>query len=184
MNTDEKIVVQVAAKIASELIPLTGKTQVEDILVTFDELFQGVLGRINGIIHADKPAEQTGTGRKVPIAKSQAEIMTALVDAQKITTEPTSGSAVQTNMFVNNAKKNAAKNVTIRGDAHGELPAWLLRNATKAGVTEVYDNRDKATDENRRPHFVSTDGSKKGFWPPKLDNNSIAAPSTGTPLVF
>ena len=184
MNTDEKIVIQVAAKIAAELIPLTGKTEAEDILVTFDELFQGVLSRINGIINADRPTEEAGIGRKVPLIKSQAEIQSALIESASVSVAPTSGSAVSTNMFVNNSKKNTASSVTIKGDAHGELPAWLLRNATKAGVTEVFDNRDKATDENRRPHFVSTDGSKKGFWPPKLDNNSIAAPSTGTALVF
>jgi len=183
MNTDEKIVVQVAAKIASELVPLTGKTEIEDILVTFDELFQGVLSRMNGIINADRPTEEAGTGRKVPLIKSQAEIQSALIESASVSVAPTSGSAVTTNMFVNNSKKNTASSVSIRGDAHGELPAWLLRNASKANVTEVFDNRDKATDENRRPHFVSTDGSKKGFWPPKLDDK-LAAPSTGTPLVF
>lgn len=182
MNTDEKIVVQVAAKIASELVPLTGKTEAEDILATFDELFQGVLSRMNGIINADRPTVPN-TGRTVPLIKSQAEIQSALIESASVSVAPTSGSAVTTNMFVNNSKKNTANSVSIKGDAHGELPAWLLRNASKANVTEVFDNRDKATDENRRPHFVSTDSSKKGFWPPKLDDK-FAAPSTGTPLVF
>jgi hypothetical protein len=31
----------------------------------------------------------------------------------------------------------------------------------------VFDNRDGATPENRRPHFVSADGNKTPFWPPK-----------------
>jgi hypothetical protein len=53
------------------------------------------------------------------------------------------------------------------------LPQWLIDECTKNGVTKVFDNRDTANAENRRPLFKAADGktNAKGqplaFWAPK-----------------
>jgi len=62
-----------------------------------------------------------------------------------------------------------AGSLRIAGTQHGDLPAWLLKGTAKDGVTEVWDNRDKAVGTNR-PWFkqagVPSDQAK-GYWPPK-----------------
>lgn len=62
--------------------------------------------------------------------------------------------------------------VRVKGAQHGDLPTWLIEQAAAAGVTEVWDNRDKASspDFGKKPLFKATTtaaGEKypKGFWP-------------------
>lgn len=65
--------------------------------------------------------------------------------------------------------------VTVKGDQHGPLPDWAIQAALAAGVTELFDNRDRAQNNPRYPWFKSTvklpDGKGgldyKPFWPPK-----------------
>lgn len=58
--------------------------------------------------------------------------------------------------------------LTVKGTQHGPIPDWLWAEAAEKGVTEVYDNRDKATG-TRRPWFRSTTGGENApaFWPPR-----------------
>jgi len=63
--------------------------------------------------------------------------------------------------------------VEVAGKQNGDVPPWLHRAAAKAGVTKVWDNRDTATAENRRPWFVSADQNKTGFWPPKRPSENL-----------
>lgn len=58
----------------------------------------------------------------------------------------------------------------------GDLPAWLIAECEKLGITAVWDNRGKA-EGTRQPHFKEAvargatgkgkDGDPKAFWPPK-----------------
>lgn len=60
-------------------------------------------------------------------------------------------------------------NLTVKGTQHGALPDWLFEQAAAKGVTEVYDNRDRAQG-TKRPHFRSTTGGDDApaFWPPRV----------------
>lgn len=60
----------------------------------------------------------------------------------------------------------SGEGVRIKGTQHGELPAWLQASASEQGIVEVYDNRDTATPQNKRPWFKCT-SSGVGLWPPK-----------------
>lgn len=62
--------------------------------------------------------------------------------------------------------------VQVRGDQHGELPQWLIEAAAEQGIVEVYDNRDIATKENKRPWFKCT-SSKVGLWPPRGSESPV-----------
>jgi hypothetical protein len=48
----------------------------------------------------------------------------------------------------------------------GSFPAWFVKAAAEAGVSRVYDNRDKLGENPKLPHFKCAD-TKKPFWPPK-----------------
>ena len=63
------------------------------------------------------------------------------------------------------ATEVASGDVTVKGNQHGELPSWLYVEAEKAGVSMVWDNRDKVAG-TKRPWFKDVNGDK-AFWPPK-----------------
>jgi hypothetical protein len=56
--------------------------------------------------------------------------------------------------------------VSVKGQQHGPIPAWLHEEARAAGISEVWDNRDRLQENNKRPWFRATSGDK-AFWPPR-----------------
>jgi hypothetical protein len=148
ISKDQSIVTQVAAKIASEL---TGNTQTDGNLESIQECF---------LSHFDF-------------------VRTAILDAHEYETPatpapwPTQANEINTVKEFSASYESAGGSLRVKGLQHGPLPAWLVDACSKAGVTEVWDNRDTATAENRRPLFKAADGKKnaKGqemaFWPPK-----------------
>jgi hypothetical protein len=63
------------------------------------------------------------------------------------------------------AVRNVDDPVTVKGTQHGDLPEWLLNEAFKEGITQVWDNRDKVAG-TKRPWFKDVNGDK-AFWPPR-----------------
>jgi hypothetical protein len=152
ISKDESIITQVVAKIASELTGVTqtdgSQEQVQAVYLShFDFVREVVFGA-----HNITPAQQvTITNATSSNGVTEAELV------QMFNATP-----VATN-----------SGIVIKGTQHGPIPSWLVEQASKAGVTAVYDNRDTATAENRRPMFKAADGTTnaKGqpvaFWPPK-----------------
>jgi hypothetical protein len=66
-----------------------------------------------------------------------------------------------------------ANGISIKGNQFGEIPDWLVLEASQAGVTQVWDNRDKVAG-TRRPWFKDVNGDK-AFWPPKGTPDPIVA---------
>lgn len=56
--------------------------------------------------------------------------------------------------------------VTVQGEQHGELPAWLVAACKRDGVTRVFDNRNQLADNPKRPWFKAV-GVDKAYWEPK-----------------
>lgn len=175
ISKDQQIITQTIAKIASELTCKTNATDVEDILDNFNKIFNALLEDINKVIGEDSSPV---VGRQIPVLKQEdmaaklnevkQEIAVGASDAQVASARPVRGS-----------RKRSEGTVTVKGTSNGPLPQWLIRAATKAGISEVYDNRDTATSENKRPHFVSTGSDRKAFWPPKdivVEDGSLEMP--------
>lgn len=59
--------------------------------------------------------------------------------------------------------------LTIKGQQHGPIPPWMFEAAAAAGVTEVYDNRDRAATNPKYPQFKATSGGPNAtpFWAPR-----------------
>lgn len=147
ISKDESIVTQVAAKIASELTSATITDGSEaTIQATYLSHFDFVRELLVGT---------HGFTGNAGVASSTAQ---SNID-----------NAVAT---FNAGYESAGSGLQVKGIQHGPLPEWLVKACAKAGVTAVYDNRDTATPENRRPLFKSADGSTndKGqpipFWAP------------------
>lgn len=142
ISKDESIVTQVAAKIASEL---TGITQTGGTAAEIQACY---------LEHFDFVRE-------------------ALVGAHGFAGNSNANANIQHAVSEFNASyENAGGGLVVKGIQHGPLPAWLVDACAKAGVSAVFDNRDTATAENRRPLFKAADGKTNGkgqplaFWPP------------------
>ena len=66
-----------------------------------------------------------------------------------------------------------ANGVSVKGNQYGDLPDWLVLEAFQAGVTQVWDNRDKVAG-TKRPWFKDVKGDK-AFWPPRGTPDPIIA---------
>jgi hypothetical protein len=66
-----------------------------------------------------------------------------------------------------------AKGISVKGNQFGPLPDWLILEAAQAGVTQLWDNRDKVAG-TKRPWFKDVNGDK-AFWPPRGTPDPIIA---------
>ena len=66
-----------------------------------------------------------------------------------------------------------ANGISVKGNQFGPLPDWLVLEAAQAGVSQVWDNRDKVVG-TRRPWFKDVNGDK-AFWPPKGTPDPVVA---------
>ncbi len=67
----------------------------------------------------------------------------------------------------------SANGVSVKGNQFGPIPDWLVFEAAQAGVTLVWDNRDKVAG-TKRPWFKDVNGDK-AFWPPRGTPDPIVA---------
>lgn len=142
MSKDESIVSQVAAKIAADLIP--SSNDLNDSLSDWATAY-----------HFIKDALFTDMGFGTSVAAAPTAPASYTVD-QAVTSLEQSMGAV------------AVATVRVKGDQHGPLPDWLFVEASRAGVTEVYDNRNSLAENPKRPWFRGTGGKDApAFWPPK-----------------
>lgn len=144
ISKDESIVTQVAAKIASEL---TANTQTDGSEAVIQSTYLSHFDFVRELLVGTHGFSGGGS------APAQQNI----------------DNAVQT---FNASYESAGNGLVVKGVQHGPLPAWLVDACSKAGVTAVFDNRDTATPENRRPLFKAADGKTNGkgqpmaFWAP------------------
>ena len=69
-------------------------------------------------------------------------------------------------MRITQASSAKGDGVTIKGNQFGDLPDWLVLEASQAGVTQVWDNRNGLAANPKRPWFKDANGDK-AFWAPK-----------------
>jgi len=154
MSINEEIVVT-CARIAGDIIKGMPHEHVDSAITAYSKMYHvvlhSVMDDIDEYVESKRPmAKHSQGGRQVPI-RSEEEIRSGIA-------EITRG---------NGARHQITDNAYIKGKLHGEMPDWLGKAMIQAGVTEVFDNRGTANSENRRPHFVSTDGNNTPFWPPR-----------------
>jgi type IV secretory pathway protease TraF len=66
-----------------------------------------------------------------------------------------------------------ANGISVKGNQFGPLPDWLVLEAAQAGVSQVWDNRDKVAG-TKRPWFKDVNGDK-AFWPPRGTPDPVVA---------
>jgi hypothetical protein len=158
---NEDILIEIA-KIAATLVTATPHTSIDSVLVSYAKAHHVVEQNLKTLIEEHGQSYvKAQSGRDIRIVRSQDEIHQELVSARNMSTGDKSI-----------ANKTEVGTVTISGALYGPIPSWLEGLAKKAGVSEVFDNRGSLEENPKRPHFVSTDGSKTPFWPPKEYNQS------------
>jgi hypothetical protein len=66
-----------------------------------------------------------------------------------------------------------ANGISVKGNQFGPIPDWLVLEAAQAGVTQVWDNRDKVAG-TKRPWFKDVNGDK-AFLPPRGTPDPVVA---------
>lgn len=156
LSKDQSIVAQVAAKIACDIVTKTGAASVDEAVADWASATQtiySVLAEMHGWQQIDAP---------IPVDRAIANVQQAFPQAQVIT--ETQAAQPQAALVVQQQPQQGG--VRVAGKQHGPLPEWLITEAAMAGVTEVWDNRDKLAENSKRPHFKAVNGDK-AFWPPR-----------------
>lgn len=144
ISKDQSIITQVAAKIAADLTPKTDDVNrnIADFLIAFDATTEALLG-----------AHGMTAGAAMPTEAQEEQFVQAVQNvfpnSQVVTAAPSNGFSVR-----------------IKGKQHGPIPEWLASECAKKGVSEVWDNRDKLSENPKRPWFKSTT-SEDAFWAPR-----------------
>ncbi len=173
-NTQRAIIAQTSAKIASDLMVHVKPRDMDDLLDKFSDLFKNVFHEINTVVYADEP-KSIKSGRTVPVLK-QEDMQMKLEEYTAKAGSAVTGDSISSDdigltnpMPVKKMKRNWDDDdagVTVKG-SNAPAPAWLVRAASKKGVTEVFDNRPNKGENPKRPDFVSTGPDKTGFWAPQ-----------------
>lgn len=139
-NKDQSIITQVAAKIASELTPKTDDVMnnVANWVLAFDACTDALLAKTMPTATVPTPAAHVDE-----VAQATERIMQA---------------------FPNTTVQSFS--VRVKGTQHGPLPEWLAPACAAKGVTEVWDNRDKLSQNPKRPWFKAVNGDE-AFWAPR-----------------
>lgn len=145
VSKDQSIIMQVCAKIASELTPKGDDVNAN--IVAFTEAYEMVCDIIltsQGIASSNAEATHTESPQQEEQAFTQ-----AFPSATPAPTPTATGFQVR-----------------IKGKQHGPIPAWLNDACAVKGVSEVWDNRDTLGANPKRPWFKSTTGND-AFWAPR-----------------
>lgn len=150
VSKDQSIIMQVAAKIASELTPKTNDINAN--IVAFTEAYEMVCD----IILTSQGFTNTPASAETPIQNEEELFNQAFPTAQPTPMNTPASPPANTGGF----------QVRIKGKQHGPIPSWLHDACAVKGVTEVWDNRDGLTANAKRPWFKSTSGND-AFWEPR-----------------
>jgi len=145
-EVNQAIIVQTCAKIASELVATAKHECLEDRLKDYSEAYDKVLALVTDKVGRPSFREPS------PMVPSRDEMLVRMDEAKRNARPISTDDNFQ---------------VTIKGKQHGPVPAWIHRAAKKAGISEVWDNREARKENPKRPHFVGTDDNKTPFWAPK-----------------
>lgn len=149
VSKDQSIIMQVCAKIASELTPKGD--DVNTNIVRFQDAYEAVCEIIltsQGMTNQPTPAFQPVVQQSHNPAPQPAE------------------SASDEATFMHAFPSATGFTVRIKGKQHGPIPEWLNEQCAMKGVTEVWDNRDGLASNPKRPWFKST-STNDAFWEPK-----------------
>jgi len=154
ISKEESIVTQVAAKIAAEITTaLNTGGNIEAALLDFDLAFGHVRDALFKA-HGDN------------MVAVFAETFPNSVPAAMPAAPPQAQQYTQSAPLV-----SAPSGLKVAGTQHGPLPDWIIAATTRAGVTEIWDNRDKAIG-TKRPWFkqagtIAAGQEAVAFWAPK-----------------
>lgn len=157
ISKEESIVTQVAAKIAAEITTaLNTGGNIEAALLDFDLAF----GHVREALF--KAHGDTMTAVFTEAFPNSVEV--AHVPAMQ-------PSAPQSQQYTQSPLVTAPTGLKVAGTQHGPLPDWILAATKRAGVTEIWDNRDKAIG-TKRPWFkqagtIAAGQEAVAFWAPR-----------------
>lgn len=147
LSKDQSIIMQVAAKEASNLV--TKSDNLEATLTDWEVAFNFVNDKLQAAYTVESAVDT---------------IKEVFPEATVVDAPTTSANAVTM------AERVQVSTVKVVGQQHGPLPRWVVDQCSKLGIQKIWDNRDTAMGTNR-PWFKQADAPEgvqpKAFWQPK-----------------
>jgi hypothetical protein len=146
----------------ADICVIRAELWLDDVLIAtgYAEEVRGA-GNVNRTSHVEN-AETSSVGR----ALANAGMAGTDVNKRPSREEMSKVQNTAPKMRITQASSAKGDGVTIKGDQWGPIPDWLVLEASQAGVTQVWDNRNGLAANPKRPWFKDANGDK-AFWAPK-----------------
>jgi hypothetical protein len=150
---------------------LLGETKDDDYLLStgWAEEIRGA-GNVNRTSHVEN-CETSAVGRALANAGMAGSDVSKRPSREEMT--KVQNTAPKMRITQASSAMAEANGISIKGNQHGPIPDWLVLEAAQAGVSQVWDNRDKVAG-TKRPWFKDVNGDK-AFWPPRGTPDPIVA---------
>ena len=155
----------------SDICVIRAELWLEDVCIAtgYAEEVRGA-GNVNRTSHVEN-CETSAVGRALANAGMAGSDVNKRPSREEMT--KVQNTAPKMRIAQASSAKGDGQAVTIKGNQFGAIPDWLVLEASQAGVTLVWDNRDKVAG-TKRPWFKDVNGDK-AFWPPRGTPDPIIA---------
>ena len=155
----------------SDICVIRAELWLEDVCIAtgYAEEVRGA-GNVNRTSHVEN-CETSAVGRALANAGMAGSDVSKRPSREEMT--KVQNTAPKMRITQASSAKGDGQAVTIKGNQFGAIPDWLALEAAQAGVTTVWDNRDKVAG-TKRPWFKDVNGDK-AFWPPRGTPDPVIA---------
>jgi len=168
-NPNGRTITHMVSQPGADICVIRAELWLEDVCIAtgYAEEVRGA-GNVNRTSHVEN-CETSAVGR----ALANAGMAGTDVNKRPSREEMSKVQNTAPKMRITQTSSAKGDGVTVKGNQFGAIPDWLIAEAAQAGVTQVWDNRDKVAG-TKRPWFKDVNGDK-AFWPPRGTPDPIVA---------
>ena len=170
-NPNGRTITHMVSEAGADICVIRAELWLEDVCIAtgYAEEVRGA-GNVNRTSHVEN-CETSAVGRALANAGMAGSDVSKRPSREEMS--KVQNTAPKMRITQASSAKGDGQSVTIKGNQFGAIPDWLVLEAAQAGVTLVWDNRDKVAG-TKRPWFKDVNGDK-AFWPPRGTPDPVIA---------
>ena len=170
-NPNGRTITHMVSEAGADICVIRAELWLEDVCIAtgYAEEVRGA-GNVNRTSHVEN-CETSAVGRALANAGMAGSDVSKRPSREEMS--KVQNTAPKMRIAQASSAKGDGQSVTIKGNQFGAIPDWLVLEAAQAGVTLVWDNRDKVAG-TKRPWFKDVNGDK-AFWPPRGTPDPVIA---------
>jgi hypothetical protein len=170
-NPNGRTITHMVSEAGADICVIRAELWLEDVCIAtgYAEEVRGA-GNVNRTSHVEN-CETSAVGRALANAGMAGSDVSKRPSREEMT--KVQNTAPKMRITQASSAMAQANGISVKGNQHGPIPDWLVLEAAQAGVSQVWDNRDKVAG-TKRPWFKDVNGDK-AFWPPRGTPDPILA---------